>query len=268
MDIVAWMVVRNDAYYVDMALKSVLPYVRGIYVQDQFSDDGTYEKVLEFIDSGAPIVVERVCTGTEGRFHTQYDEPKYRSLALERAEAVFAPGWLLKLDADEIYTPHFFAELDKQAPRFERRDFNGVRVAGDRFISKERRSVHPSAIEHHRGIAFVDPHTHLWRGDLGVRYKQNPAMSGYLHCIPLPAPEPLYWVEGICNIHLHRTFGPKSLPFWTEGGDKFDPSVRPFNAITMAPKWYGSPINLGCSEVANFEWPDYVLERWREWGIW
>jgi hypothetical protein len=40
------MVVKDDEYYVDMALRSVLPYVDGVYIQDQMSTDGTFERFV------------------------------------------------------------------------------------------------------------------------------------------------------------------------------------------------------------------------------
>jgi len=40
-----WMIVRDDVYYVDMAIKSVLPFVDGIYILDNGSSDRTIEKI-------------------------------------------------------------------------------------------------------------------------------------------------------------------------------------------------------------------------------
>ena len=261
MKIAAYMVVKNDAYFIGMAIKSVLPYVCGIYIQDQMSDDGTWEKIQEIGRGEKKIVGEQVDTGP-GRFHDGYNEPFFRSMAVERCEEIFKPEWVLKLDADEIYTPFFFEQLEKA----DLKDYEAVRVAGDRFISKTRRSNHPSSMETSpEGVKFVDPHTQLWRAGLGIRYMQNPFFTRF-HPILSPDPWPQYWLEGICNIHLHRIFGPKSLPFWRdEGGGNM---VHPYHPPTQAKKWYESSVNLGNSEEVDFVWPDFVLEKWKDWGIW
>jgi hypothetical protein len=269
MRIAAYMVVKDDAYYVDMAIKSVLQYVCGVYVQDQFSEDGTQDvvnKIKSDDPGGNRIVMERFHTGS-GRFSSGYDEPKWRSLAVARCEELFFPHWILKLDADEIYTQYFFEKLIELERELVLENFVSVRVSGDRFISKTRRSIHPTSIEmSDKGFPFVDPHNQLWRAFMGMKYIQNPAFTRF-HPILHPDPFPQYWLPGICNIHLHRTFGPKSLPFWQEGGD---PPMQgpPYNPPSQSKKWYESDINLGNSEEACFDWPDYVLQKWEKWGCW
>ena len=251
--IVAWMVLKNDAYYLPMALESVLPYVEGIYIQDQGSTDGSLEIIKNFQTRTDKICLEVVDTGLE-RFDQTYNEPKYRSLAIERAEQVFKSKYLLKLDADEIYTPYFFGQVDKLEPALEQGSINALRMSGERFIAKQYRTASPHALYEHKGEKFYDPHTHFWSTRVKVRYILNPAMSGnFLHCIISPEPTPIYWVSGICNIHLHRTFGPKSFDFWAEGGDEFERKT-PFNAREMAPKWFADDINFGTAEKVDFEW--------------
>lgn len=269
MNICAWMVLKDDAYYLPMALKSVEPYVNSIYIQDQGSTDGSYEIAKEFQEkSKCNIVIERIDTHMK-RFDQEYNEPKYRSLAIERAEIVFNPEYLLKLDADEIYTPYFFNKVNELKAGLEGRAINSLRMSGERFIARDYKTASPHALFIHNGNNYYDPHTHFWSTRVKVRYVKNPAMSGsFLHCVLSPEPNPIYWVPGICNIHLHRTFGPKSLQFWSEGGDEFDWNARPFNARVMAPKWFASDVNMGTAEKVNFDWPDYVLEKWNEWGIW
>ena len=265
MKIAAFLVVKNDEFYVDMAIKSVLPYVCGIYVQDQMSGDGTYEKVMELQQANmGEMSVDSIVTILP-KFDLKYNEPFFRSMAVERCEQIFNPDWILKLDADEIYTERFFNLLNDM----DLEEFSAVRVAGDRFISKTRRSVHPSSFEiAPDGTPFVDPHTQLWRAGRGVRYVKNPAFT-HFHPILDPDPWPQYWMPGVCNIHLHRLFGPKAKAFWAEGIDVMDPD-KPLYPPTSCPNWYNSDINLGNSEEVDFKWPDYVLEKWASWegGIW
>lgn len=266
LNIAAFMVVRDDEYYIDMALASVLPYVKGVYIQDQMSIDGTYEKACAIMGaSNGKILIERVDTGQKERFTEGYNEPYWRTMAVRRCEDVFKPEWILKLDADEIYTPYFFENIETILTGNPY--YNGVIVSGDRFISKTQRSVHPSAIEiSPDGVKFVDPHTQVWRAQRHY-YIQNPHMSGYFHPVMEPPVHPAYWLPGICNIHLHRIFGPKAYTFWQEGGEEIDKTTK-FHAPTMAPKWFMSPVNMGCSEEVEFEWPAYVLRKWEDWGIW
>ena len=269
MKIAAFMVVKDDAFYVDMAIKSVIDHCF-VYVQDQCSTDGTYEKILELQGRYlGKIAVEQAETNLP-KFDLKYNEPFFRSMAVERCEQIFKPDWILKLDADEIYTEDFFRRLrenDLLIPEAENERgevYNGIRVAGDRFISKTRRSVHPSSFEiAPDGTPFVDPHTQLWRAGRGVRYAKNPAFT-HFHPILDPDPWPQYWMAGICNVHLHRLFGPKAKAFWAEGTDNPDPD-KPLYPPTSCPNWYNSDINLGKSEEVDFTWPDYVLEKWASW---
>lgn len=270
LDIAAFMVVKNDVYYVDMAIKSVLPYVKGIYIQDQMSTDGTYEEIVKLDDGTGKICVQRVDTGHKERFESDYNEPYWRTQALVLAEHVFKTGWILKLDADEIYTEYFFDRLKgllEGNPTFE-----CIRVSGDRPISKdywatlgstelEKTEISPE------GGRFGDPHTQVWRSGK-YYYTVNPTLPGTcFHPILTPDPQPQYWLPGICNIHIHRIFGTKAFNFWAEGGDEFKRKT-PFHPPTMAPKWFNHEVNMGTAEKRDFKWPDYVLEKWEQWGIW
>uniref|UniRef100_A0A6M3KXI6 Putative glycosyltransferase n=1 Tax=viral metagenome TaxID=1070528 RepID=A0A6M3KXI6_9ZZZZ len=266
MKIAAFMVVKNDVYYISMALDSVRPFVDGVYIQDQGSTDGTWEKIQDIIkENGENILAEQVITGLE-RFDPEYDEPYYRTMAVERCEEHFKPDWILKLDADEIYTQGFFRRLHNNDLLVPEHEVYAIRVSGDRFISTTRRTIHPSCIEiSPEGVPFVDPHTQLWRAGRGVQYISNPAFKAF-HPILSPDPSPQYWMPGICNIHIHRMFGPKAVKFWEEGGEKM--SGPPYDPPTMTPKWYYSAINMGNSEKADFKFPDYVMNKWKEWGCW
>lgn len=64
MKIVAWMVVKEDEYYVDMAIKSVAPFVEAIYVQDQKSNDNTVKIIQESVGK-TPLWIDEVDTGLE-----------------------------------------------------------------------------------------------------------------------------------------------------------------------------------------------------------
>jgi len=267
MKIAAYIVVKNDAFYIDMAIQSVLPYVSGIYIQDQKSTDGTTDIIRSFAGQYPDIIKHEIIDTTiEDRFDPNYNEPKYRSLGVQRAEDLFNPEYILKLDADEIYTDYFFQNIFSMQDVLK--DYQGVRVSGERFISKIYKTACPySAVEGPGGKKFYDPHTQLWKASLNLRYVKNPSMVGFLHCVHVPDPIPAFWLSGICNIHLHRTFGPKAFKFWAEGEEEFEEKT-PFNPKVSAPNWYNSYVNMETAEKANFEWPDFVLNKWKAWGIW
>ncbi len=280
LDIAAFMNIRDDVFYVPMAIHSILPHIKGLYIQDQYSVDGSYEKIQEMKkgEFGDRIYVERVDTGTPVRFHPEYNEPHYRTMAVKRAEEVFNPKWILRIDADDCYTEYFFNRLEQLLegnPRFE-----GIRVSGDRPISKDYWAAEGSTkVEHTEwspeGGKFGDPHTQLWKAGK-YYFIRNPTMPGsYFHVIHHPDPHPVYWLPGLCNYHLHRTFGPKAVKFWHEGHDLYGldeviDDSQPLYPPTSCPKWFNHHINMGSAEKRDFKWPEYILERWAKWegGIW
>ena len=262
MKIAAWLVVKEEDYYVGMAIKSVAPFVDAIYVQDQYSQDNTIENIKEAAGS-TKLCIDRIDTGLD-RFDGRYNEPYFRTLAINRCEQHFQPDWLLQIDADEIYTPEFFNIVNELQDSGELEKYNGLRHATERFITPHHYSQSSHALQTIEGKPYYDPHTRFWRACRDVKYVNNPKLSGFLHCVLRPNPEPLLWVPGIMHIHLHRTFGPKAFPFWREGGDKFE-EVTPFNPQKQAPKWFAH--ELAETAYTDFQWPDYVMEIWNKWGI-
>jgi len=261
MKIAAWLVVKDEEYYVDMAIKSVAPYVDGVYVQDQYSTDNTAE-IIEASIGSTPLRIDKINIGLE-KFNRQYNEPFYRSLAISCCEEHFKPDWILQIDGDEIYTPQFFETVKKLDQSGELSKYNGVRHATERFIAPQYYAQNLRALQTVNGQTYHDPHTRFWRAGRDVRYVSNPGIKGFFHCIPRPQPDPILWIPGIMHIHLHRTFGPKAFPFWKEGGDLFEQTV-PFNPKQQAPKWFDK--NMEEAVFTDFQWPDYVMEKWNKWG--
>lgn len=265
MRLAAHMVVKNDVYYVDMALKSVAPNVEGIYVQDQSSTDGTPDVVREMQKLfPGKIVLETVEQPYE-RFHKDYNEVEYRNKALQRMIELFNPDFICKLDADEIITQFLFdtirsSELDQ---------YNAVCVSESRFISRKLVSADQEVYGFKVGNHwYYGGHVLFWRVSLGTIYHHNPAFPGcHFHPILLPDPQPYIWIPGNCHIHLHRTFGPKAFDFWREGGDEFE-NHHPFNPRVSAPKWFNDRVNLPTCVEIDYAWPDYVLAKWKEFGTW
>jgi len=131
-----------DAYYVDMALKSLMPYVCGIYVQNQGCTDNAIDVIKQTIGNEVPLVIDEFQTGLP-RFHMDYNEPLYRNKAIERCEEEFDPDWMVQCDADDIFTPYLFEQVDKLQDNGELDRYNGILYASDRFITPEYKSNCP-----------------------------------------------------------------------------------------------------------------------------
>ena len=273
MKITLWMVILDDEYYVDMALKAALPYVDGIYIQEQGCTDDSVKVIRETVKHQVPIVIDHVPHNL-GRFSPAYNEPEFRNQAIDNAEMLFPKNdWLLQCDADDLYTPLFFESVKKLDAEGKLEGFNSIRQSGERFISPEWRAQEGDnelgIIQEIDGVKYLDPHTRLWRMRQGVRYVVNPEFSDgdfpFLHCVLMPEPVPVYWLPGICVIHLHRMFGPKAWAFWEEGGDVFERRT-PFNPAKQAPKWFAADVNMGNAKHTPYDWPDFVIEKWLKWG--
>ena len=131
MKIAMWMVIKDDEYYVDMALNSVLNYVDAIYVQDQSSLDNSVDVIIETVGERVPLVIEMVKTKLP-KFHVDYNEPYYRSLAILRVENLFPEcDWILQQDADDLYTPFFFEQVKKieESGEIKTSTVSGIRVS-------------------------------------------------------------------------------------------------------------------------------------------
>jgi len=264
MNLVAWIVVLNDVYYIDMCLESIIPYVDGIFILDEGCTDGTIDRAMEVIGNRVSCHVEHCPTYLE-RFDPRYNEPYYRTMAIKKAEEVFRPHWLLQIDADEIFTPYFFTQFKALTQAGKLNKYMSIRTATERFITPCYRSQAARALATIDGVRAYDPHTRVWRSGLGVEYAQNPSVEGFFHCVLRPDPQPTFFMPGICHIHLHRSFGPKAEPFWREGGDVFeDPIVLPFNPEKKAPKWF--KVQMGEALYSPYPWPDLVRRKWSVWG--
>jgi len=269
MKITAWMVLLSEggmeSYYIDMALKSILPHVDSIYIQDQGCTDDTIAVAKAIVGDKVPLHVEEISTGLP-RFHPDYDEPHFRSLALKGAEEVFEPEWLLKIDADDFYTEHFWEQVRAAEASGKLAEYNSVRHGSDRFVMPGYRACSPHAKQVVDGYSYYDPHVHLWRAGLGVEFIQNAELTGFMHCVTFPQPDPSLWIPGVCNIHFHKSFGPKSFPFWHEGGDVFDDTI-PFNPKEQAPNWFAHDLNMGTAVKSHYVFPNYVIKKWKKWGV-
>jgi glycosyltransferase involved in cell wall biosynthesis len=269
MNIAACMCLKSvngiEAYYVSMALKSLIPYVQGIYVQDQGSMDNTIEVVRETVYNTLPrrqLVIEEE-PNPFPPFSLDYNEPRYRNKSVQRCEEVFNSDWIIQCDADDIFTPHLFETVQAAETSGVLANCNGVFYSSDRFISPQYKSGWRGDLTEWGGKLWTDPHYKFWRTRLRLRYPEIEA--GHFHNVPITDCNPCFGVEGIANIHLHRMFGPKAWNFWRSDGDVFE-ETKPFNPRKQAPKLWSAPINMGSAIKVDYPWPDFILNKWAEWG--
>jgi glycosyltransferase involved in cell wall biosynthesis len=248
-----------EAYYVDMALLSLLPYVQGIYIQDQGCKDNTIDVVKGVVGGKVPLAIEDEINSLP-RFSLDYNEPVYRNKAIERCEALFNPDWIIQVDADDIFTPLLFEKVMAA----DLTGYNGIFYASDRFITPEYMDGYRGHLIEFGGRMWADPHYKFWRAAIRLRYPD--VHAGHFHNVPATDCNPVFCVEGICNIHLHRMFGPKAFNFWRSDGDEFE-ETKPFNPRKQAPKWFSSPVNMGSAIKIDYPWPDFIMDKWKEWGV-
>lgn len=266
MKIVCCMVIKSeggiDAYYADMAILSLLPYISGIYVQNQGCTDNAIEIIKETVGQKVPLIIEQEITNLP-RFSLEYNEPFYRNKSIERCEELFDSDWIIQCDADDIFTPHLFERAMEAHQRGVLDRFNGIFYASDRFITPEYKSYWRGELIEYGGKMWTDPHYKFWRTSFKVRYPVREA--GHFHNVPQKDPSPVLCIDGICNIHLHRMFGPKAFNFWRYDGDVFEETI-PFNPRRQAPKFFNSPQNMGSAVRVDYPWPDFIMKKWMEWG--
>lgn len=277
MRIAAWMVVRNDAYYVDMAIRSLAGHVDGIVVVDTGSTDDTKEKLQQM--HGLDILVLEKDFGGTGRFEDGYREAEARNYAMKQTIQAFDPDWLVQIDADEVYNDRFW-ECVKDAYATGAQGFGHPTSMP---VTPDLVSSHPLDMQIWDGKwKLFDPHVRSWDARLQVTWVKPEGG----HVIPVGACHN-YVTSDDVHFHLHRSFGPKSLHAWFTNFEK---------------GWEDAAENLGVSpeRINDQEWfeekyperfisgkfvppaevllsrmkyvketshllPEFVVSKWKEW---
>ena len=100
-----------------------------------------------------------------------YNQVAARNFALEKVEGADA-DWAVQIDADEIYEPFIF-ELLQSVPR----DINVVTGSYYTLLSECSHWFEERKFRNTKAGRLYDPHTSIWRTDLGVRYDQSPGVE-------------------------------------------------------------------------------------------
>ena len=246
-----WMVVRDDEYYIELALKSVLPYADGIYILDNGSTDKTIKLIESF--KSDKIFLEKIKYNFERpdfdkgdhtwthpywQWNEKYDgdslEAQTRNLCVRHCIERFSPDWLIQLDADEVYTPLFFQKLSE----LDLTKISAIRHSTDCFLTKNIIMRRPNE------DAF-DSHYRSWNPKLNIQWKKTNRREGHVGPkVYETEKQKFYWMDGIVHIHLHRTFGPKTIT-----------------------KEETNELLKGSIKKVDFDWHklDFVITKWRWW---
>jgi glycosyltransferase involved in cell wall biosynthesis len=287
-----WMVLKDDTFYVDMAIESVINYTSGIFILDTGSNYETLDIIASLIAKYPnKIQFEQKDFGANKafRFGNSYDEAGARNYALYSAIEEFSPDWIIQLDSDEVYNPRFFKLIDL--------------IGGDTFAHATDLPTHPyfisqnpSDIYRWNSVPLFDPHVRSWNAKLRVKWetREGAHVIPRLPIIPdyLDTPHRVITVEHV-HFHLHRAFGPKCIatyltnfehayegasvaldipiekifdqkyfmeryPDWFDQDGKFKPKKKVLSKLKKVSIPLESALSL----------PEYVLEKWNKWGNW
>jgi glycosyltransferase involved in cell wall biosynthesis len=300
---VVFSVIRDEEFYVGMAIQSVIDYVEGIYILDTGSKDGTLE-VIEDFQKRYPgkIILEQKDFGGSRRFDNTpsnfYREMDARNYCLERAEEIFKTvDWFIQLDVDEVYNKRYwdcFEEIEKYPIAISFGHSTNMLSSPYTVMDVDAScSIWGNAVTGKRERLF-DPHVLAWnRNKLSVGWIHSP---GRHVCKVLKGTKsvlkPTFITGDHVHLHLHRSFGPKSLSGWFTLGLGWEDAAKTLNIPLEEinnQKIYEEkfPRNFidgkfippdGIKEIRDkysirsinltHPLPPYVVEKWIEWGGW
>jgi len=286
----AWMVVKDEEFYVDMAIQSVMDHVDGLAILDTGSRDRTIQIIEEFKNKykNKIVLVEKdFGADKEFRFGKTYREAEARNYAQEIAKSFFSPDWLIQLDSDEVYNDRFFEIVDSM----DLGKNDCFAHSTDLPTSIETTSSNPADMSIWSGVQLFDPHVRSWAAHLDVKWQYRigahvfpriPGVPGYLE-----TPTRMITTEHI-HFHLHRAFGPKCIATYiTDFRCAYEsasielkvPLPRIFDQAYFGerwPDWFENGKFKPKKEVLQklkknsvlCSLPSFVIDRWKEWGDW
>lgn len=212
------LVVRDEEFYIDMALDSIISDVEGIYILDTGSKDRTLSIITDFATRFPnKIVCEDKDFGGITKFAVGYREMNARNFALERATAFFDPDWIICMDADEVFAKKFWTYWGTRI------NMNHTTVGHPTECPTSPEPImisrHPQSMVNWRGQQLHDPHVRIWNNrKQKVRWihpnGRHVVLSSNgqndLSCDVI-IPEPVHF-------HFHHSFGPKSIYSYLSAG--------------------------------------------------
>ena len=305
MKITAQMTIRDEEFYIGMAIQSVVEKAYGIYILDTGSSDRTTEIVKEYQKKYPNIILEEKSFGGKRKWDIPkwtapgvpegYREADARNYTRQRMEEEFPDyNWTILLDADEIVTDRMFSEI-------ERVDKIGATMLGHSTLlplfptmlldepkkSYFRPITNDLGEQGKREIILFDPHYRAWSRKISTTWgysKFNHIQSSFKPMTNRTvSPDELHY-------HFHYSFGPKSIPGWickwTSAPQGFAASVGILYGEWDIQKHYEEKFPdwfLGGKFKPKKEFlqealircipmkdplPDYVVKKWEEWGDW
>lgn len=214
MKISSWSIINNEKDYIQDVIDYHIKWLDSMYILDTGSNDGTVDILKELSLKYKNLYIEEYHT----KYITQYDktwetmsnpfpEVEVRNFAIDRAEKVLKPDWLIQLDGDEIF-------LKETRSIIENVPIN-INVIGHSTINPVE-DLRKHSIENRQNNILYDPHARIWKPNLGIKYLKNPSLNGaQYHCIPSFNNRHLYhspfikFINNPIHFHLHWMYGKK-----------------------------------------------------------
>ncbi len=285
----AWIVVKDDEFYIEMALRSVIDYVEGVFILDTGSTDRTLEEVYK-VQKEYPIKIifeTNTSFGCETqKFSPMYIEADARNYAMHKSIRLFKPDWIIQIDADEVFNERYWEVFEAMEA--------SQKVFGHSTnlpITTSSVSNSPHAFVKWGDTILYDPHVRAWSTKLDVEWIKEtgrhvvPKLKGHSEDLHYSC-----FTKDNVHFHLHRAFGPKSIYAWltnhklgwkaaiTELNIPAEFAFRQETYEKAYPQYFKNgkftpPIEhldrmKGLSISISHELPSYVKDKWELWGDW
>jgi glycosyltransferase involved in cell wall biosynthesis len=302
MNLVVTMVVKNEEFYIDMAIRSVVDFVFGVCIIDTGSSDRTLS-VISNLSTLYPKKIywesKKFCEG-EGRFPNDYDEMVSRNYAIEKVLEIFGGDYILVLDGDEVVNQRYF-EVFEDVKRLGAKTFgHATNIPASPYLVWGGDEYYTIWSNKWR---LFDPHVRAWSTDLNVKFTRRP--TGHMIAKVVGREEDLhheYVTEDNVHFHLHRSFGPKSLYRYLSKANflasnplaKLSPEFTGTEACKNLGIEYKDIFNqelfmekfpnyfddgkfvptgvdegwVGSLKPMTHPLPKFVVDKWKDWGYW
>jgi glycosyltransferase involved in cell wall biosynthesis len=218
------MVVRDEEYFVPISVRNACEHADSVFVLDTGSVDGTIAELSKLqIAFPGKLCLEQKHFGGGYSFDDgavdncrnelppasagAYREMDARNYALEQAEDIFDPDWILRMDADETFHGYLFNAIrTTQKPCV---GFSTELPVGYDPVSLNRT---PSDLSSWCGLTLHDPHVFAWdRRKTKVRWTHPHGRHVELSGQYISDPSAALLLDYPVHFHWHRCFGPKAI---------------------------------------------------------
>lgn len=224
MNITAVLVVRDEEFFVPLVIPNLLKHVNHIFLLDTGSTDKTIELIQGFQNANpGKIAWEQkdfggrfpFDNGTAADCHNiqplaetgAYREMEARNYALDCADKIFDPDWILRVDADESFDALLFDTIRNNPNK----TCMGFATELPTFPSPLRLNRSQSDMQQWGTLWLHDPHIFTWnRRKTLVRWRHPLNNHVCLSGNGFNTSDAIIITTPV-HFHYHRTFGPKSI---------------------------------------------------------